>query len=168
MNDNTTERFTFETLPANEAELCGLPEFALDTPYKTAALVMAVLCNYEKDPDVTISMLNVLKGPEDVSNLERQFLKDRLNGKAYKAFSFFEGSAPENDYTPNKPYAISVSSNPHSFDNENWAVMYVRSSGADSPRQIKLRRKPSSGQWFLNEIQCLSDIRVPASEDAWA
>ena len=168
MNDNTTERFTFETLPANEAELRGLPEFALDTPYKTSALVMAVLCNYEKDPDVTISMLNVLKGPEDVSNLERQFLRDRLNGKAYKAFSFFEGSAPENDYTPNKPYAISVSSKPHSFDNENWAVMYVRSSGADSPRQIKLRRKPSSGQWFLNEIQCLSDIRVPASEDAWA
>ena len=33
---------------------------------------------------------------------------------------------------------------------------------------IKLRKKPSTGQWFLNDIQCLSDIRVPASEDPWA
>lgn len=168
MKDNTTEKFVFDALPTNETELRGLPEFTMDTPYKTAALVMAVLCNYEKNPDVTIEMLNVLKGPEEVSNYERQFLKDRLNGKAYKTFSFFEGAAPDNNYTPDRPYAINISSNPYSFDNENWAVMYVQSSGADSPRQIKLRQKPSTGQWFLNEIQCLSDIKVPVSEDPWA
>ncbi|MBQ8946696.1 MAG: hypothetical protein IJ058_07790 [Lachnospiraceae bacterium] len=165
---NTTERFVFGSIPTNEAELGKLPESVMDTPYKTAALVMAVLCNYEKDPEATIAMLNVLKGPEEVSNYEKQFLKDRLDGKTYKPFSFFEGATPSNNYTPNVPYAISISSNPYSFDNENWAVMYVQSSGADSPRQIKLRCKPSTGQWFLNEIQCLSDIRVPVSDDPWA
>lgn len=25
-----------------------------------------------------------------------------------------------------------------------------------------------TGQWFLNDIQCLADIRVPVSEDKWA
>ena len=43
--------------------------------------------------------------------------------------------------------------------------MWVKSGGADSPRQIKLRQKPSTGQWFLNDIQCLSDIRIPTEED---
>ena len=33
---------------------------------------------------------------------------------------------------------------------------------------IKLRKKPSTGQWFLNDIQCLADIRVPVEEDPWA
>ena len=25
----------------------------------------------------------------------------------------------------------------------------------------------STGQWFLNDIQCLSDIRTPAAYDPW-
>ena len=66
------------------------------------------------------------------------------------------------------PYTIEISDNPHSYPEENWATLYVQSAGADSPRGIKLRKKPSTGQWFLNEIQCLSDIRVPAAEDPWA
>jgi len=168
MSDITTERFVFNALPTNEAELKALPEASLDTPYKTAALVMAVLCNYEKDTDATIAMLNVLKGPEEMSVFEKQFLKDRLDGKQYKVFSFFEGATVENNYTPAQPYAINVSSNPYSFANENWAVMHVQSAGADSLRQIKLRKKPSTGEWFLNEIQCLSDIRTPAAADPWA
>ena len=168
MSDNTTERFVFNSLPANEAELQALPESALDTPYKTAALVLAVLCNYDKDADATFAMLNVLKGPEEVSVFEKQFIKDRLEGKQYKVFSFFEGATVDNGYTPSQPFAVNVSSNPYSFANENWAVMHVQSAGADSLRQIKLRKKPSTGQWFLNEIQCLSDIRTPAAEDPWA
>ena len=44
----------------------------------------------------------------------------------------------------------------------------MTSGGADNPRPIKLRKKPSTGQWFLNDIQCLSDIRVPVAEDPWA
>jgi len=168
MSDINTERFVFNALPTNEAELKALPEASLDTPFKTAALVLAVLCNYEKDTDATIAMLNVLKGPEEMSVFEKQFLKDRLAGKQYKVFSFFEGATVENNYTPSLPLAVNVSSNPYSFANENWAVMHVQSAGADSLRQIKLRKKPSTGEWFLNEIQCLSDIRTPAAADPWA
>ena len=32
MADNTFERFVFESLPANEAELNALPEASLDSP----------------------------------------------------------------------------------------------------------------------------------------
>lgn len=165
---NHTESFTFSALPCNLAELQALPEAVLDSPFKTAALTVAVLCAYEKDPDACMEMLNFLKGPAEVSTYEKGFIKERLSGKFYKSFSFFEGATPENGYKPNTPYVIRVSENPYSFDEENWATLYVTSGGADHPRPIKLRKKPSAGQWFLNDIQCLADIRVPIAEDPWA
>lgn len=163
-----TESFAFFALPESLEQLWAMPEATLDTAFKTTALAIAVLCNYEKNPDVCMQMLDYLKGPEEVSAYERGFIKERLNGKMYKVFSFFEGATPENGYKPNTPFTIKVSENPYSFDEENWATLYVTSGGADKPRPIKLRKKPSTGQWFINDIQCLADIRVPVEEDPWA
>lgn len=160
--------FTFRSLPQNKDELMRLPESALTEPYQTAALVVCALCRYENSPEDTFAMLDWLKGPENVSPFEKQFLRDRLMGKTYKIRSFFCGSTPENGYQPEQPYTITVSANPYSFTTENWATLYLKSSGADAPRSIKLRKKPSTGQWFLNEIQFLSDIRLPVESDPWA
>ena len=165
---NYTEKFTFSALPANVDELKALPEAKLNTAFKTTALTILALSRYETDPDAAIAMLSWLKGPEEFNTSEQAFLKDRLKGKEYKVRSFFSGATPENDYTPSVPYVVAVSENPYSFDNENWAALYVTSGGADNPRNIKLRRKPSTGEWFLNDIQCLADIRLPKSEDKWA
>lgn len=163
-----TETFMFNTLPKNVTELTSLNEATLDTPFKTVALAMCALTNFENSADDTFAMLDFLKGPEPVSPFEKQFIKERLAGKQYKVSSFFAGTSPENGYTPSIPYTITVSDNPYSYSQENWATLYVKSSGADSERSIKLRKKPSTGQWFINEIQCLSDIRVPVSSDPWA
>ncbi|MBR4023434.1 MAG: hypothetical protein IKI94_12740 [Ruminococcus sp.] len=165
---NHTESFTFTALPSSLAELQAMPEASLDSAFKTTALTIAVLCAYEKNPDGCIEMLNFLKGPAEVSTYEKGFINERLSGKFYKTFSFFEGATPENGYKPNTPFVINVSENPYSFDEENWATLYVTSGGADNPRPIKLRKKPSTGQWFLNDIQCLADIRVPVADDPWA
>ncbi len=165
---NHTETFTFASLPTNVAELQVLPESSLDSAFKTTALTLVVLCNYEHNPDATIEMLNFLKGPGEISGFEKQFIKEHLDSEGYKARSFFEGATPQNSYKPNVPYKITVIENPYSFDNENWATLYVQSGGADNPRPMKLRKKPSTGQWFLVEIQCLADIRVPIEEDPWA
>lgn len=165
---NSSQTFTFSTIPNSVAELQSFPEACLDSPFKSTALVLLALCNYERDENATIEMLDFLKGPESVSNKEKAFIKERLAGKYYKPFSFFAGTSPKNGYIPTEPFTITVYENPYSFDEENWATMYVKSSGADSERPIKLRRKPSTNQWFLNDIQCLSDIRIPESEDPWA
>lgn len=165
---NYTETFTFVSLPKCVAELQALPEASLDSAFKTTALTLAALCNYEHNPEATIEMLNFLKGPGEVSGFEKQFIKEHLGSEGYKARSYFEGATPQNSYKPNTPYKITVIENPYSFDNENWATLYVQSGGADNPRPIKLRKKPSTGQWFLVEIQCLADIRVPVEEDPWA
>jgi len=165
---NHTEKFVFASIPASVEELKALPEASLDSAFKTTALCVAVLCNLEKDLAATWEMLDYLKGPESVSEREKAFIKERLLGKTYKALSFFEGATPDNGYTPTTPYTITVSENPYSFDEENWATLYVTSGGADAPRPVKLRRKPSTNQWFINDIQCLADIRIPTEQDPWA
>ena len=165
---NRSETFTFASLPANVSELQALPEASLDSAFKTTALTLVALCRYEHNPDEAIEMLNFLKGPAEVSTYEKQFIREHLVGKMYKPRSYFAGATPENGYTPTVPYTITVSETPYSFDDENWATLYVTSGGADNPRPVKLRKKPSTGQWFLNDIQCLADIRVPVEEDPWA
>ena len=165
---NHSETFTFSSLPTNLNELRALPEAALDSAFKTTALTILALCRYESDQAAALEMLDFLKGPAEVSTYEKQFIQERLRGKEYKARSFLSGATPENSYQPTTPYTITVSENPYSFDEENWATLYVTSGGADNPRPIKLRKKPSTGQWFLNDIQCLADIRVPVAEDPWA
>lgn len=165
---NHTESFSFNTLPTSVAELQALPECSLDSAFKTAALTLLALCNYEKDAEATFAMLDFLKGPENVSTYEKGFIRERLYEKQYKIFAFFDGATPSNNYTPTAPYTIRIIENPYSFDNDNWATLWVKSGGADNPSSIKLRKKPSTGQWFLNDIQCLSDIRPPVAKDDWA
>ena len=161
------EKFVFDRLPLDIAELKETEEAALKTPFQTAALTVVALCRYGEDPEQACEMLNFLRGPQPLSRHEIQFLRDRLAGKAYKPFSFFEGATPENNYTPSQPYTIIVSSGPYSFQEEGYARLMLSSSGADSPRQIKLREKPSSGQWFLCEQYLLPDIREPKAADPW-
>lgn len=168
MGTNESFTFTFEKIPANVGELKGFAEASLDTPYKTAALALIALCNFESNKDATFEMLDFLNGPEDVSVYTKQFITDRLRDKYYKTFSFFAGATPDNNYKADSPYSITVSSNPYSFTEENRATLYVKSSGADSERPISLRKKTSTGEWFVTAIDCLADIRVPVSADPWA
>ena len=162
------ETFTFTTIPRSVADLKALPESDLSTPFKTCALTMLVLLNYGDDVNATIEMLNFLKGPEPMNPYQIQFLKDRLAGKEYVVRSFFEGSSPQNNYIPTEPLKITVYDNPYSYPEAGWATLHMDSTGADSPRQIKCRLKPSTNQWFMVENLALSDIRTPAAADPWA
>lgn len=166
---NKTKSFTFQAIPKSLPELQALPEAGLTDVYATAALTVLALARYEQDRDASLAMLDWLKGPDNLSVAERQHIADRfMDGKYYKVRSFFDGATPANDYTPSTPLRIQVSSNPYSFDNENWATLYLSSGGADNPRPVRLRKKPSTGQWFLVEIQFLGDIRTPVARDKWA
>lgn len=158
--------FVFHALPENVQQLQALPEYAMTDPFMTAALTVAALCRYEKDPNATVDMLNALKGPRPLSNYEIQFLRDRLSGKGYKPFSFFQGATPANNYTPTLPYTITIRDDPYSYQNDGYAKLQLQSFGADNPRQVTLRRK--GNQWMLWDQMLLSDIRTPAKDDPWA
>ena len=115
-------------------------------------------------------MLDFLRGPRPLNGMDKQFIKDRFRGKEYLMRSYFAGATPENNYTPKLPYRVSISENASSRSQfgEGYLTLYVACSGADSPRPLKLRNKPSTGQWFLWEQQLLTGIRIPKSADPWA
>ncbi len=158
------KRVVFDTLPVSAADI-----FPCHTPEEAAALTVAALTRFSEEPAAGIAMLNALKGPQPLSAHDIQLLKDQLLGERnYVARSHFEGATPENDYTPAQPYAVVVYENPYSYTEENYARLFVRSGGADSLRPVTLRRKPSTGEWFLwNHVGLLPGIRIPASKDAW-
>ncbi|MBR1759606.1 MAG: hypothetical protein IJ741_00320 [Schwartzia sp.] len=157
-------RVEFDALPQSAAEVSPC-----QTPEETAALAVAALVRYTENQEAGIAMLNALRGPRPLSPQEIQLLKDQLLGERnYVARSHFNGATPDNDYTPIVPYSVTVADSVHSYDQENYATLYIRSGGADSPRPITLRKKPSTGEWFLwNHVGLLPGIRVPASKDPW-
>ena len=80
MSNFKTETFEFSEIPSTLDELKSLPEAKLETPFMTAALTVLALCRYEKDVNSAIEMINFLKGPVDLTEYDKQFLRDRLKG----------------------------------------------------------------------------------------
>ena len=165
---NVTYKVELPQLPVNLAQLQTMPEGALKKPEHTAALTIAALCIYPIYRDAALEMLNYLQGPRGLTPYDKQFLEDRFRDKDYVPRSYFAGATPQNNYEPTEPYTVTVFENPYSRGQDGYLTLHVRSGGADSPRQIKLRNKPSTGQWFLWEQFLLSDIRKPVSADPWA
>lgn len=161
-----SQTMTFSGLPKTAEEMQAMPESALTSPFQTACLTVLALIRYEQSPQDCIDMLNILKGPQPMSVYETQFLRDRLSGKGYIPRSFLAGTSPQNNYQPSVPYSLTLEQTPYSFAQEGYVSLYVRSSGADFPRQIKLRMKGK--QWFLWEQFLLPEIRVPVSDNPWA
>lgn len=161
-----SQSFTFLTLPKNVAEISAFPEADLTSPFKTAALTVLALCEYGDNRQASIDMLNFLKGPQELSPYEKNFLNDRMMGKTYLPFSYLEGTSPQNNYTATAPYKITVFDNPYSYDNDGYTKLYINSSGADSARPLTLRQK--GDKWYLWEQFLMVGIRIPAKDDPWA
>ena len=158
---------TLNALPATLTEFEALPR---RTPEEVCALFLCALHLYTKDADAGAAAMNLLRGPRPMTPYDTQFLRDRLRGKEYLPLAYFDGAAPENSYVPAKPYTLTVLSDPRLQDVEpGYLRLFLRTAGADSPRPIKLRQKPSTGEWFLWEYSSpLSGIRIPAAQDPWA
>ncbi len=165
--DKEEETFEFAALPESLSEMQALPEAALDTPFKTAALTICAFCAYAAAPEIGTEMINFLKGPQPLSTSDIQFIRDRFSDKKYVPFSYFDSAKPENDYTPSAPFKVTFFTNPYSYANEGYVKLFVRSSGADTERQVILRSK--GNQWFLWEYAgLLLSIKQSKSEDPWA
>ena len=166
-NGNQSWKVSFSGLPTTTDMLRKLPEATLQEPHYAAALLIPALCIWNTNQNMAIEMINFLKGPQVLSTYEIQFISERLKGKEYLPFSYFDGTTPENNYKPSQPYTINIATVPTSFNEAGYAKLYLKSSGADSPRPVQLRKKDSTGEWFLLDQMLLSEIRVPVSQDPW-
>lgn len=164
---NKTEKIVFSALPEDLEEFKSLPQAALSSPFDTAAMTVLALCFYPENKELSIDMLNYLRGPRPLNGMEKQFIADRFRDKDYVPRSYFEGAKPENDYLPNEPYTVSVSEDANSYAEEGYANLFIPSGGADSPRPVKLRLA-KDGKWYLWEQYLLTGIRQPESRNPWA
>lgn len=162
-----SETVAFADLPDTMDAFLSLPQAALATPYDTAAMTVVALCLYPADQALCYQMLDYLRGPRPMNGMDRQFISDRFRDKDYVPRSYFAGAMPGNDYTPTAPYTVTVRADPHSFDEQNLAKLFIVSGGADDPRPIKLRLA-TDGKWYLWEQYLLTAIRAPESSNPWA
>lgn len=158
---------TLNTLPASLAEFEALPR---RTPEEVCAGFLCALHLYLKDKDAGVAAMDLLRGPRPMTPYDAQFLRDRLRGKEYLPLAYFNGATPQNGYEPTKPYILNVLPDTSPQDVEaGYLRVFLQTAGADAPRPIKLRQKPSTGEWFLWEYSSpLSGIRIPAAQDPWA
>lgn len=162
-----TERIAFPFIPDSFERFLSLPQSAMKTPFETAAMAVLALSVYPENKDLSFRMLEALRGPRPLTNMDKQFITDRFRGKDYIMRSYFDGAVAENDYCPSKPYTVTVSDNQYSYAEQGLAKLFVACGGADSPRPIQLR-KAKDGKWYLWEQFLLTGIRQPESDNPWA
>lgn len=163
-------RVTLPKLPVNLTEFQALAENQLTRPEMVCALFLCALQLYLQNQNEGIAALNMLRGPRPMLPYDQQFLRDRLRGKTYLPLAYFQGARPENGYTPQLPYTLDVLpvSRPQDIE-PGYLRFFLTTAGADRPRPIRLRHKPSTGEWFLWEYSSiLTGIRIPAAEDPWS
>ncbi len=157
----------FARLPKSFEEYIALSQSDLSTPENTCSMFLLALKLYVSDQDTGIKALNYLRGPRPLSTYDIQFMNDRLRDKQYLPLAYFNGAEPSNNYSPKTPFTIDFIPDPRPNDCEKgYMKLYLKTSGADAPRPIKLRQK--DGKWYLWEYSSiLTGIRIPEKDDAW-
>ena len=165
------KKIIFDYLPESYEAFCALPQMQDRTnPENTCALFLAALHVLTKNKQEGYAAINELRGPRPLSRYEEQFLWDRVYDKLYLPLVYFDGAAPGNNYTPAQPYTVTLYDDPRPQDmQQGYMRFYLKTSGADSPRAVMLRSKPSTGEWFLWEYPAvMMGVRIPVNEDPWA
>lgn len=157
------QSFTFQTLPKTVDELKAYP---LSTPHAAAALYVLAMCAYVENTQVGLDMIDYLKGPVQLSNYDKQFIRDRLADKPYLPYSYFNGATPQNNYTPAQPYVIEVHDWVYSME-QGYTKVFLQSGGADSKRPVILRQKGNE-HFVWEDGGLMMGIRIPVKDDPWA
>ena len=166
---NNDRIFTFEKIPSSVEELKSLSFFNQKDYASVAVAAMIAFKVYATNKNLALEMLNSIKGPQQLTTYDISFLNERLRDKLYLADSYFQGASVANGYTPDSPYTLAIKEGAYSHVEDGYVVVYLQSSGANSARGIKLRLKPSTGEWFLwGYSSILSGIRIPATLNDWA
>ncbi len=167
-----TKTFTFASIPTSVEELKALPGGDMKDPFASVAITILALNMYYNDKALGMAAFDYVMGPGALSNLESQRIDMSImsNGKD-PAISYFEGATVENNYTPKLPYTIKVYEYGTSKDiyDQGYFTLFVKSGGADSERQVTVRNKPSTGEWFAHEFSALyMGIKTAKADNPWA
>ncbi len=159
---------SFNNLPNSFNEFSTLVNEGLTVPQKTCALFICAVNILSQNTTEGLEAINLLKGPQPLSEFDKSWFKDRISDKKYLAMAYFNGATPENNYTPTKPYSITFIEDPRPQDCEpGYMRLQIKTPAFDSPRYMKLRQKGKN--WYLWDVNSIMvGVRIPKQDDPWA
>ncbi|WP_051296376.1 DUF6935 domain-containing protein [Eisenibacter elegans] len=160
-------------LPNSTEAFKTLRDQVATTPQGGAQMFLIALKVYVENPELGEQLLVMAVDMERLSSgntyqgyalgtSDGSLLRRQLEQHPHLPNSYFKGSSPQNGYQVKTPLDIECSSNPYSGDmaQGNFKV-FVRSSGADSPRPLQMKRN-DKGIWKVAEwSSVLVGIRQP-------
>jgi len=178
-------RFTFSHAPETAEELA---QYRADSPYAAMALLLLAFRTWTpEDPSICEKMLDQLTdtrapkpgGGENYAfseyNAWKDFLAQRMKQNSkyrYIGNAYLEGASPENDYTPDEPFVITLREStyvPFAAATETtpalWQVL-VHPGGSDSERYA-LFYEDGEGTWKVwgdSWQGLLADVQTPWSD----
>ena len=167
-----------EKIPDNIKDFVKLRNEIAKTPEGGATMFMLALKIYEKNKELGNKCLvvavhrkllregNVYKG-FDILRGDKRLINSQLSRNTHLNNSYIKGSSPENGYSVKLPYVYEFKSNPYSKGaDENTYKIYIKCSGASSPRPITLH-KNNRGIWKASSwSSVLVGIRpIPTDDD---
>ena len=159
-------KYIFSTLPQTVEDIEALiAVYPVTDRHNTAAFFIASLVHYIEDEQEGLAMIDVLKGPQKLSDTDKSFIRERFSDKQYLPKAYFEGAQPANNYEPDSPWTLIIYDDPVDAP-EGYTYVNVKTSGADNPRRICMRLKGEEN-WLWEYNGVLMSIRQPASEDPW-
>lgn len=173
------ESVRFDRLPMTIEDFLVLRESHGQDPSGATALFVAALIRYSQNQADGLPMLvsilvndNTLmqtaaanrgyRGFDLTANT--RFLIDRILPAPWIALSYVQGTSPQQQYRlPEAPYHFRLSRNPYSQISPDEVRIFIESSGADSPRPLRLKRN-AAGLWKVAEFSSLVvGVRQPAT-----
>lgn len=152
---------TLRAIPATVEEFELLAGLSSDTPQGAAALMIIALKLFTGDEDAGSEMLELATarvlggGRGGPGAREVALVRTQLRKQPFIPDTYFEGTAPENGYSlPGPPFVLQFTSNDHSDQGGGRYKVFVRCSGADSPRPVTCVRR-ADGTWAAEEWSSL-------------
>ncbi len=164
---------TIESIPGTIEELINLRDRVAVTPEGGSALFIVAMNMYVRDNDLGMKAFTVALDRSQLMESTSGYkgwapafkyanlIKSELRQKPYIASSYFQGTSYLNGYALSKgPWKIVMVTNRFSEINENERKYFVKSTGADSPRPIYLR-KNNRGIWKVYNDSLILGVRRP-------
>lgn len=161
-------------LPADVDAFLAVRDRVATTPFGGAATLALAMLAWSQDPArglpwlaAAIDASHLVDGPDGLQGRQPspavlRNLRDRLGDKPHVVRSYFVGTSPEAGYALPPTLAVRVREQIRDVGPEE-AKVFVWSSGADTPRPMRLRRSPR-GWWKAVEWSSLEvGIRAPAA-----
>lgn len=162
------QQIQIDHLPDSIEDFISMQERLSFSPQGGAAMLVLALLLYAEKGDLGSQCLSVAVDANRLTESksgyqgwqlhkrELQLIEQQIKRQAFLPRSYLSGCTPENGYAlPDAPYAIECSSNPYSGDEASGEFkVFVKCSGAASPRPVSLRRDPQ-GLWKAREWSSL-------------